>query len=144
MGGGEVEFLVVEFGLPLHLVTALCLNSQGFLDSCSSIQLPVIKDVLGVEGSSSQAYSAEIMKAWRAAEERERGQFGDLRPPPPDNRVNVNTATSAELEELPGIGPSTTAKIIAARPLRSNSDIKKVEGIGPATWIGIKDRVKVR
>jgi len=52
--------------------------------------------------------------------------------------------TSAELEELPRIGPSTTAKIIAARPLRSNSNIKRVEGIGPATWEGIKDRVKVR
>jgi len=110
------------------------LNSQGFLDCCSSIQFPVIKDVFGVEGTSGQAYAAEIMKAWRSAEEREPGQFCDLRPPPLDNRVNVNTATSAELEELPGIGPSTTAKIIAARPLRSNSDIKKVEGIGPATW----------
>jgi len=48
--------------------------------------------------------------------------------------ININTADAALLETLPGIGPSTSAKIIADRsangPYRSVSDLTRVSGIG--------------
>ncbi len=47
--------------------------------------------------------------------------------------VNVNTATQAELEALPGIGPVTAQKIIAGRPYADVDDLERVSGIGPAT-----------
>lgn len=51
--------------------------------------------------------------------------------------VAINTATQAELERLPGIGPSLAAKIVADRaakgPFRSVDDLDRVAGIGPAT-----------
>ena len=34
---------------------------------------------------------------------------------PPARPVNLNTASSAELQEVPGIGPATTNKILQAR-----------------------------
>ncbi len=50
--------------------------------------------------------------------------------------LNVNTATVAELDSLPGIGPSKAAAIVAARtrrPFRRLSDLLRVPGIGRAT-----------
>ncbi len=43
----------------------------------------------------------------------------------PASAVDINTATSAELEAVPGIGASTAKKIIAARPYSSVADLSK-------------------
>ena len=51
-------------------------------------------------------------------------------------RVNINTATAAELDALPGVGPSTAKAIIAYRqskgPFARIDDLLNVPGIGPA------------
>ncbi len=48
--------------------------------------------------------------------------------------ININTATAEELDELPGVGPSTAAAIIQDReengPFTSIEDIMRVSGIG--------------
>jgi competence protein ComEA len=61
--------------------------------------------------------------------------------------VDLNTATAAELDTLPGVGPSTAAKIVADRtsngPFRSVDDLMRVSGIGPAKFDSLKDLVRV-
>ena len=51
--------------------------------------------------------------------------------------VNVNTASSAELQLLPGIGPVMAGRIIKDRTTnglyRSPADLDRVKGIGPKT-----------
>ena len=48
--------------------------------------------------------------------------------------VNINTASAEELEQLPGIGPSTAQKIVSDRmangSFKSLDDLKRVAGIG--------------
>ncbi|MBK9927867.1 MAG: ComEA family DNA-binding protein [Anaerolineales bacterium] len=61
--------------------------------------------------------------------------------------VNINTASSVELEALPGIGPTTAQKIVDYRetngPFLSTEDIVNVSGIGPGTYERIKDLITV-
>ena len=49
-------------------------------------------------------------------------------------QVNINTATAAELQRVPGIGPKTAERIVAMRrnvgKFRSVDDLLAVRGIG--------------
>lgn len=58
-------------------------------------------------------------------------------------KININTASQSELETLPGIGPSRAQDIIENRPYSSIEEIKKVPGIGEATFQKIKDLITV-
>lgn len=53
---------------------------------------------------------------------------------PPAHPINLNTASAAELEQVPGIGPSTAAKILQMRKsygaFKSVNDLLAVKGIG--------------
>ena len=64
----------------------------------------------------------------------------------PPATINLNTATAAELEELPGVGPATAEAIIAAREehrFGSVDDLLDVRGIGEAKLAELRDRVTV-
>jgi competence protein ComEA len=55
--------------------------------------------------------------------------------------VNLNIATQAELETLPGIGSTKAMAIIAARPFSSVDDLLRVPGIGDKTVAQLRDLV---
>ena len=64
-----------------------------------------------------------------------------------NQKININTATQTELETLPGIGPSTSLKIVNYREekgkFKSIEEIKEVSGIGDAKYENIKDLICV-
>lgn len=53
---------------------------------------------------------------------------------PPAKPVNINTATSEELQQVPGIGPATAQKILQMRksygPFKSVDDLLAIRGLG--------------
>ena len=61
--------------------------------------------------------------------------------------VNLNTATIAQLEELPGVGPATAQRILEYR--QQNGGFKKIEelmnvrGIGEASFLKLKALITV-
>ncbi len=60
--------------------------------------------------------------------------------------VDLNSASIAELDTLPGVGRATAERIVShrqSRPFRSARDLMRVKGIGPAKWSRLKDRVSV-
>lgn len=61
--------------------------------------------------------------------------------------VHLNSATAADLDGLPGVGPSTADKIIADRdangPFAAPEDLMRVSGIGPKKFEALKDFIAV-
>ena len=64
-----------------------------------------------------------------------------------DGRININTASEAELCDIPGIGATRAAAIVAYRQEKggfsSIEDIMNVSGIKEGTYEKIKDSIKV-
>jgi comEA protein len=63
-----------------------------------------------------------------------------------EHRVDINTASAAELASLPGIGDSKAKAIIdhrTADPFRTIEDLKKVKGIGERTFEALRPNLMV-
>ena len=68
-------------------------------------------------------------------------------PEEPSGKININSATAAELDSLPGIGPTKAQAIVDYRnqngPFRTIDDLLNVAGIGPKILESIRDQITV-
>lgn len=62
--------------------------------------------------------------------------------------LDLNTATAAQLEELPGVGPATAEAILSYRQekgrFRSVEELLEVRGIGESKLAALRSKVRVR
>jgi competence protein ComEA len=62
--------------------------------------------------------------------------------------INLNTATPAELQTLPGIGPALAKRIIEFREKRHGfkkvEELLAIQGISEKKWRAIRDKVEVK
>jgi competence protein ComEA len=125
----------------------------------------IVKDAIEAAGGSTGEADLDRINLARRVHDEEQiyvPQKGEESPPvsPPSGpslpspssqgsgKVNINTATAEELSTLPGIGPTKAQSIIDYRttsgPFQSIEDIKKVRGIGDATFEKLKDKITVQ
>lgn len=66
---------------------------------------------------------------------------------PGDAPIDVNAADAAELQRLPGIGPTLAARIVVYRGIerfKSPDDLRRVKGVGPKTIESLRPYVVCR
>ncbi len=95
------------------------------------------------EGSNAEKFPANFGKS-----SLERKSFGKSEKSSDASKtlVNINTATLAELDTLPGVGLATAKKIIAYREdkhFESIEEIMEVKGIGKVKFAKMKERITV-
>jgi competence protein ComEA len=89
------------------------------------------------------AVSVALLVVPLLAQQAQPGQSGKLS----GEKINLNSATSDELQKLPRIGPKVAQRIIDFRkqngPFKRIEDLMKVKGIGEKTFTQLKDMITV-
>jgi competence protein ComEA len=75
------------------------------------------------------------------------GQTPPKEQAPAQPLVNLNTATKADLEKLPGIGPSMAQRILDYRqkngPFKKVEDLMNIQGIGEKSFLKLRTLITV-
>jgi competence protein ComEA len=88
-----------------------------------------------------------VVKIGQAVPMADAGAGGSVADPASGALIDLNTATSAQLETLPGIGPALAGAIITERDrrggFRSVNELREVRGIGEKRFGDLRDHVTV-
>ena len=120
------------------------INLAFKLEDGMKIYIPTIGENNNIENEESSNYITSSGGIVQAQEENIEINSDQKT----SQKININTATQTELETLPGIGPSTSTKIINYREengkFQTIEEIKEVSGIGDAKYENIKDLISVK
>ena len=111
----------------------------------SHVYVTAVKNTSATTNMTSKASKKSAQNAQAkdtASMESNWGDFSNA-----DRKVNLNTATQAELIALPGIGPSMANRILALRRVRAFTkveDLLQVRGIGEAKLNKLRPYVTVK
>ncbi len=125
--GSRVNDVVVAAGGLCESADTSTVNLASVVSDGAKVHIPTTEELQAPVGSSGESASGGGVAA--------------------NSLVNINTATSAELQTLSGVGEATAAAIIEDResngPFSSTEDLMRVPGIGEKKFAKIKDRLCV-
>jgi len=102
------------------------------------ILLPVLMGISLVMGAWGQTPAA---KKDSAGMKKAAGKKADTKPAAKTGLVDINSATSAQLDALPGVGEAYADKIIKGRPYKMKTDLVRRKIIPQSTYDQIKDQI---
>ncbi len=105
------------------------LNLAARITDGGKIYIPFVGDTAAATGGSHSAGSGQAGQA----------VIGDST----NGTININSATSAELDSLSGVGPATAEKIIGNRPYEKIEDLLSKKSVGQSVFEKIKDKISV-
>ena len=150
------------WGLGADAVRGPVVHVSGAVREPGVVTLPErsrVADAIAAAGGPMPDARLDRLNLARLVEDAERvhvPRVGEDAPPPDepasrgvlaDGRIDLNAASQAELETLPGVGPARAQAIIAereTRPFRAPGDLRRVPGIGEATFQRLAPLVAVR
>jgi competence protein ComEA len=119
----RVDDAVKAAGGPTEDADVDQLNLAGTVEDGSQIHVPAQGEVLPVQATkpTRSSHGAGTVKA--------NGPVG---------QISLNSASAAELDQLPGVGPATAQKIIEYRNanggFKAVDELQHVKGIGPKKY----------
>jgi len=107
-------------------------HSNEFRAKLTDLELAASIDKKGIWADSTSERIIKLREEARieAAKEKANDPFSAVTP---DSPADINNDPLEILDELPGVGPATAKKIIAARPFNSVEGLLKVGNIGKKT-----------
>lgn len=138
--GSRVADALAAAGGPLQGADLLALNLAAKLDDGAQIVVgsmppdgrPLVSGTMTGQGSGADVVGSGQPAAAASL---------------PAGKVDLNAATAAELDALPGVGPVTAASIVSWRevngPFSDVAQLAEVDGIGPVRLEKLRDQVTV-
>jgi len=126
-------------------------NQAQVLSDGVKLVIPTLQETAAFTSDEEEMPGIGIIKGSSAGQQDASSQTQDVDAATgqdaSDGRININTATEAELCNIPGIGAARAAAIIAYRQEKGGfskiEDIMGVSGIKEGTYAKIKDSIKV-
>ncbi len=147
--GRDLGHLLVEQGLArIHGKTRP--DSQGtpsetVIEELQDMRSVAMLNRAGIWGETDPQLLSEMHKRQREKDQERRDFREKLKTKQTscDTPLDLNTASTDRLQQLPRIGPVNAAKIVAGRPYQSVDDLLKIPGIGKKTLAKIRPCVTV-
>lgn len=144
VGGGFTLLLMEKLRKPETVVTETReVVEEKIIEEVAEAPKQEPKKVARVAGATSGNQASESP----TTDQPKQSAQSPASSPQQSGKVNINTAGSAELDSLKGIGPVLAERIIEYRnangPFKSIEEIINVKGIGPKTFEKFKDEITI-
>lgn len=101
-------------------------NLAALLKDGSKLYIPEIGESIGSSADNSSTQVQQVVAGMES-----------------QGSININSATESELDNLPGVGPVTTGKIIDGRPYTAIEDLLNNKIVSKSVFENIKDQISV-